>query len=280
MTAESDYCVDLVRRHDRDRFLTVLFAPADRRADLCALYAFNWELARVRETVSEPMLGEIRLQWWREAIDGIYTGSVRRHEVAVALADAIERRGLKRTGFDKLIDARAVDLSEHGPASMLALKRYAEESSANLVVLALDILGHATGAPFLAGRHVGIAWALVGLLRAVPFHAASRRLYLPLDQVRAAGIDIETLFAGRAGPAIAPVVAEVAAEARGHLVHARSQGAVPKSALSPLLAARQTDLYLHALEQAGYDPFALPATDRIRAFHAARLAWAAWRGRF
>ena len=60
---------ELVRRHDRDRYQTALFAPADRREALFALYAFNYEIARVRESVTQPMLGQIRLQWWREVID-------------------------------------------------------------------------------------------------------------------------------------------------------------------------------------------------------------------
>src|SRR6476661_6084406 len=71
----------LVRHHDRDRFQTVLFAPAARREALFALYAFNYEIARVRESVTEPMLGQIRLQWWREAVDAGYAGTLPRHHV-------------------------------------------------------------------------------------------------------------------------------------------------------------------------------------------------------
>ncbi len=74
-------CARLLRRYDYDRFLTGLFAPAGRREALYAVYAFNLEIARTREAVSEPMLGQIRLQWWREAIEEIYAGRVRRHEV-------------------------------------------------------------------------------------------------------------------------------------------------------------------------------------------------------
>src|ERR671922_1960026 len=80
----------LVRRHDRDRFQTVLFAPAARREALFALYAFNYEIARVRESVTEPMLGQIRLQWWRESIAAAFDGGpVRHHFVVEALAAAI-----------------------------------------------------------------------------------------------------------------------------------------------------------------------------------------------
>ncbi len=72
----------IVRRHDRDRYQTALFAPSDRREALFALYAFNYEVARVRESVTQPMLGRIRLQWWREVVDAAYAGApARRHEI-------------------------------------------------------------------------------------------------------------------------------------------------------------------------------------------------------
>src|SRR5215207_1372519 len=101
-----------VRAHDRDRFQTALFAPADRREALFALYAFNYEIARVRESVTQPMLGQIRLQWWREVIEAAYAGQApRRHEVAEPLTAAIREFGLSRPHFDRMIDAREVDLA-------------------------------------------------------------------------------------------------------------------------------------------------------------------------
>src|SRR5215469_14873091 len=109
-------CARLLRQHDRDRFLTALFAPAERREDLFALYAFNYEVARVREVVTEPLLGRIRLEWWRESLDAIYAGApVRRHEVVEPLAAAIRRHGLSREHFDRLIDAREEDLADAAP---------------------------------------------------------------------------------------------------------------------------------------------------------------------
>src|SRR5438445_9502835 len=100
----------LVRQHDRDRYQTALFAPADRREALFALYAFNYEIARVRETVTQPMLGQIRLQWWREVLDAAYAGvPPRNHPVAVALTAAIREFGLTRELFDRLVDTRERD---------------------------------------------------------------------------------------------------------------------------------------------------------------------------
>src|SRR5713101_9720914 len=93
----------LVRRHDRDRFQTVLFAPAARREALFALYAFNYEIARVRESVSEPMLGQIRLQWWREVVAAAYAGDPpRQHVVAEPLAAVIRDFALTRSHFDRM----------------------------------------------------------------------------------------------------------------------------------------------------------------------------------
>src|SRR5262249_53974925 len=97
----------LVRRHDRDRFQTALFAPAAPREALFALYAFNHEIARVRERVSEPTLGRIRLEWWREIIAAAYEdGPVRHHDVVAALTDGIRAHRPTREHFDRLIDAR------------------------------------------------------------------------------------------------------------------------------------------------------------------------------
>ena len=89
------------RAADPDRYLCALFADAPRRGALFALILFNAEIARVREVVSEPMLGQIRLQWWREAIDEIYRGQGRRHEVADPLAAATNIPGARWTFLDE-----------------------------------------------------------------------------------------------------------------------------------------------------------------------------------
>ena len=89
MTVLDTYTAKQVKANDYDRFLVTLFAPATSREDLFALYAFNHEVAKIREAVSEPMLGEIRLQWWRESIDGIYQGNPRNHEVVFPLYSAV-----------------------------------------------------------------------------------------------------------------------------------------------------------------------------------------------
>src|SRR5438477_4942047 len=158
----------LVRQHDRDRYQTTLFAPAERHEALLALYAFNYEIARVRETVTQPMLGQIRLQWWREVLDAAYAGAPpRNHPVAVALTAAIREFGLARELFDRLVDTRERDLADEPPASLAALGAYAEGSSVPLVQLAFQVLGARDTAIEKTARHVGIGYALAGILRAM-----------------------------------------------------------------------------------------------------------------
>jgi phytoene synthase len=135
------YCAEQVRRQDHDRYVTVLFAPADRREDLLALYAFNLEIAKTAEVVSEDLLGRMRLQWWRECLDEVYAGRPRRHAVVEPLAAAVRRHVLDRPCFERLIDAREDDLSAEPPADLAALESYAEGTSASLVHLGLQILG-------------------------------------------------------------------------------------------------------------------------------------------
>src|SRR6185503_16244699 len=89
-------CRKLVREHGKDRYLAGLFAAASKRKHLFALYAFNYEIARIRELVHEPLPGEIRLQWWRDALQGSARGDVGRHPVAGALLTSIEQFSLPR----------------------------------------------------------------------------------------------------------------------------------------------------------------------------------------
>lgn len=248
----------LVRQHDRDRFLTTLFAPAAQREALLALYAFNYEIAKTREVVSEPVLGQIRLQWWRESLDSIYAGEpVRQHEVVAPLAAAIRGHKLSRAHFDALIDARDFDLGGEAPESPAALEAYAEGSSARLIWLALEVLGERGDAVRAVGRDVGIAYALAGLLRALPFHARMKRLYLPRDLCRAAGLRVDAeVFELRSSPALRRVVERIAAIAAGHLADARAQRrAVPRAAMPALLPGVLAGADLARLARASYDPF-------------------------
>ncbi|HEX6443393.1 MAG TPA: phytoene/squalene synthase family protein [Stellaceae bacterium] len=272
---------ELVRRHDRDRFQTALFAPAREREGLFALYAFNYEVARVREIVREPILGHIRLQWWREVVAAAFEGETpRRHEIVLSLTRAIREFGLSRPPFDRLIESREDDLKSEPPETMTGLEAYAEGSSASLVLLALEVLGEPSAAVQQAGRAVGIGYALAGLIRAMPFHAAGGRSYIPADLAARHGLDPADYRSRRTTARLRAAIAVIAAAAGMQFAEARKcRGATARQMLPALLPAVVADRFLRRLERVGYDPFdaRLSRPDTMQSW---RLAIAAWRGHY
>jgi NADH dehydrogenase [ubiquinone] 1 alpha subcomplex assembly factor 6 len=260
-TAESDtaYCLEQVRRFNRDRYLAALFARSGPRADLMALYAFNLELAKIREVVREPMMGLIRLQWWRDCIAEVHGGKVRRHQVAQPLAAAAARHGLPRESFDRLIDAREADMDVAPPADLAALRAYAESTGGTLQELAVRIVmdsGRATDPALSAARDLGTAWALIGLVRAIPFHARAKRVYVPQALMAEAGVAVDDLFELRPGPGFATAVGRICGEA-GRLM-AKAQAALPeppRAAFPVFLMAVLARRHLASLAAAGFDTF-------------------------
>src|SRR5262245_33495989 len=236
----------LVRRHDRDRFQTVLFAPAARREALFALYAFNYEIARVRESVTEPALGRIRLEWWRENVAAAYqAGAVRRHPVVEALTAAIREYALTQEHIDRLIDARETNLEDEPPVSLAALEAYAAGSSASLVRLALEVLSARDPAAGEAGYHVGIAYAFAGMIRAMPFQAPAGFGVIPTEIAEHHGVGSRDYRELRHTVGLRRATAEIAAAAAQHLDHALAHRArVPRSALPALLPAQVAQRWL------------------------------------
>lgn len=246
-----------LRRLDRDRFVLSLFAPDAKREALISLYAFNLEIARVRELVTEPLLGRIRLQWWRDMIERLFEGAAgSEHPIAADLGVVIRQYGLSRQFFDDLLTARELDLEPAPPDDLAALEAYAEGTSSSLQLLALEILGAGGHEPArAAARHVGMAWALCGLLRAFPYHAASGRITLPFSLMDEAGIDVADLLAGKPPrEALAAVARQLADHAQSHLAQARSyRRDIPKEALPALLPGSLAESYLRRLGRKGYD---------------------------
>ncbi len=272
---------DALRRFDRDRYLTTLFAPEDRRRALWAIYGFNVEIAGVREQVREPIAGRVRLQWWRDVIAAIYAGQPPAVPLARDLAAAVAAHGLDRAPFERLIEAREADLEEAPPADLAALLAYAEDSAAPLVALALEVLGAGDAAALAAGRHVGIAEALSGLLRAAPHRARTGRTDLPSDLLAEAGIAAGRIDPRRPPSGLAAVAERIAAAARDHLVDARRLAPdVPRQATPALLPAVLASHDLDRLARAGHDPFDPRLARPERVSRPLRLALAAWRGRY
>jgi NADH dehydrogenase [ubiquinone] 1 alpha subcomplex assembly factor 6 len=245
-----------VRREDHDRYLCALFAPAAVREDLFALLAFNAEVARVRESVTEQLIGRMKLQWWRDLIGAIYEGGPvpKGNPVVEALADVVMRHKLARADFDALLDTRERDVGDDDFADVADLESYADGTSARLTSLALQILGVRDEPSRAAGRHVAIAWALTGLMRAVLFHARANRVPLPQDLLADAALTPHDVQERRNAVRLATVIEQVAKTARAHLDKARSYR-VDSRAIPILLPATLADSYLKGFARRNYDVF-------------------------
>ncbi len=266
-------CREIARTRDRDRYLCALFAPADRRDALFALIAFNYEIARIRETVSEAMLGEIRLQWWRDSIEGFFQGTVRKHPVAELLAEVIGAYNLKAAPFLSMIDARAADLYDERPKDVAAVIRYCEATSGTLAAIAANIVNPAAAD---ASHAAGTAFALAGLIRALGFQAGIGRKNIPQQELEAAGIDPGTLYQGPLPDGIDTVVEKLAGAAFDQIDLARRHKA---RAEGVLLQATLAEWHLKRIRKHGYaarqvqTPF-----DDIRLL--SRLAFYSLRGKY
>lgn len=256
MSGERGHTVRRIAREaDPDRSIAASFAPRGPRADLFALYAFNAELARVAELVSEPGLGAIRLQWWREAIERAANGETSGHPVADAVGDLLGRGKVSRERIVGLIDARGFDVETRIMPDGAALDAYLHDTAAALFALAAETMGVKNASVEQAATAGGTAYGLTGLMRALPVHAARGLVFLPADQLRRHGITPEQLFSGRTSDGLGQLLAELRATAREALREAEALIAeLDISARTAFVPLSLVDPYLAAMEKSGRDP--------------------------
>jgi len=243
---------ELVRATDRDRFIASLFAPAEHRGAICALYAFNSEVSRVRETAREALPGEIRLQWWSDVINRDRDEEARANPVAAALLTTIERYRLSSAKLIDLIETRRFDLYDEPMVALADLVTYASKTSSALFALAAQILA-GTDAEAVS-TPAGIAFAIAGLLRAFPRHAARGQLYVPIELLDRHQVRPHDIFAGRSSAGLQAAFAELRDLGRHHLDAAhRRMVVLPPLAVPALLPVALVRPALMRLE--GGDPF-------------------------
>lgn len=221
-----------MRAADRDRFLAALFALPACRPSLHALYAFNVEITRVREIIREPLAGEIRLQWWTDAIAGSRVDEAHANPVAAALLTTIAHHGLSTDLVTGLIAAHRFDLYNEPMGTLADFDDYARATSAALVALSARILGDTAGLGELA-FHAGLAHAIAGLLEAFAIHAARGQLYVPIEVLDRHSVRREDIAAGLVTPQLRAALGEMRRKARGHLAEAGRLAADLPAALLP-----------------------------------------------
>ncbi|PJI43991.1 MAG: phytoene/squalene synthase family protein [Rhizobium sp.] len=241
-----------LRDSDRDRYLASLLTPAAHRGAVAALYAFNAEIARIRDVVREPLPGEVRLQYWRDLLAGAAHGSTEANPTAAALLDAIRTHRLPIAALSGMIEARIFDLYDDPMETTAMFEGYAGETAAALVQLASLVLDPEAAARSadMAG-HAGVAQAVAGALLLMPTHRARGQLYLPLEILSAVGLDRESFLAGDDKVRVSAAIEAFAGLGRDHLRKARAAGRPPRSLVPAYLPVSLSEPVLIAAQRRG-----------------------------
>jgi 15-cis-phytoene synthase len=266
------FCAELVRSHDFPRYAATLFVSPLQRRGLLALYAFNVEIARVREAVSQPLPGEIRLQWWSDMLAGKAHGGVEGHPVATELLAAIEHWELPVAPLARLIDEHQFDLYNDPMPTMAALEGYANDTSSALLGLAARMLGPPSEAIDHLARHAGLALAFAQVIAGLPRDASRRQLFVPLQLLASHGSGMEEVFAGRPTPAIRAALVELIGEAERHLATAiRLLAEVPPQVRPAFLPLAPIGRVLKRMSRPDADPYQPHVRSRLSTL------WTLWR---
>ena len=267
---DATYCANLVRSSDFERYGAALFVAAAPRRALLAIYAFNSEIARIREQISQPLAGEIRLQWWNDLLAGTAHGGARGNPVAAELLQTIELFGLPRELFGRMLDAHRFDLYDEPMATMAELETFLQDTASVLFRFGAHVLGGEMQAE--PARHAGLAFGLVRIVEALPRHASRGQIYLPLDELGRAGVQPADILAGRSTPELRQYLRHLAESARHHLRLAHEllsrERTQSRIAFLPLALV---DGKLRKMASAAYDPFEVPPMSNLATL------WTLWR---
>ena len=266
------HCAEVVRTDDFARYASALFVPAPERRALLALYAFNVEICRVHALVSQPLPGEIRLQWWRDMLAGKDHGGVEGNPIAAELLLAIRSYRLPVERLSRLIEEHQFDLYNDPMPTMAALEGYINDTSSALFSLAAAVMGPPSGEVEHLARHAGLAQGIVQVMASLPLDASQRRLFVPQQMLTKYDCDPEDLFAGRQTPKLREALDGMLGEARTHLDTAytllTSVAPEVRPAFLPLARVRGE---LALLMRADNNPFAVRPPSRFKTL------WALWR---
>ncbi len=274
------HAAEALRQGDRDRYLSTLVLTGDHREAVTALYAFNADVASIRQRVTDPAPGEIRLQWWSDALEGQGHGAVRQNPVADALLDTIARYNIPAGTLLRLIGARRFDLYDDPMPDLESFEGYAGETVSTLYQLAAMILndGETIETGDAAG-HLGVAHAMIGHLRSFGYVSSQGRLVLPWSIMAANGVTEGEVFSGTASEGVVEALGQVADLAVEHLNQAEAAIKLLPARLRPAFAqfaVLDAQLKLYLRRSAG--PFSV-APDDSDWRKIARLAWWTWRNR-
>ena len=226
MDLTSNHSLATLRDTDRDRYLACLLLPDENQRSIAPIYAFNAEIARIRDSVREPLPGEIRMQWWRDILNGEKKSEADAHPIARELMETIAANKLPVTTFQNLVDARVFDLYDDPMEDVVSLEGYAGETASALIQLVSLVLdpSAAPNSAEVAG-HAGIAQAVAGLLLLMPIHRHRGQIYLPQTILKATGLDRDSFLAGQDTKRLDAAIEAFAGLGQDHLKKARDGAA-------------------------------------------------------
>lgn len=251
--SDANYIRDLLRHSDKDRYWTTLFTPEPARLSLLALHAFAIELARIPDRINEPQLGQIRLQWWRDALNAIRPGAKPSHPVIDTLAIAIERHDLPVAKFDAMIEARSFDLNGQAMPDMAALHAYLDATTGAVFDIASHILGFSPEPDFV--RAAARAYGLTSLMLSLPYDAARGRLFLPETLLATHGLHPNAILNGTDNPDLRAALRDLRGQATVALQEAnRHFASLPRAGRPAFLPLALIPACLRKLAAADHNP--------------------------
>ncbi|VIO74494.1 All-trans-phytoene synthase [Bradyrhizobium ivorense] len=266
------FCADLVKTHDFVRYASTLFVPGPERRALLSIYAFNVEISRVHEQVSQPLPGEIRLQWWTDMLAGSGHGGVEGNPVAAELLHTIRNHRLPVSALSRLVEDHQFDLYNDPMPSLAALEGYLDATASALFSLAARVIVRPSEAIEHVARHAGLAQGMTQVITRLARDAARQQLFLPQQFLQQHGSSKEEVFAGRLTPNIRAAVDQLAGEAQTHLATALALLAdVPREVRPVFLPLAHVRRELKLMARADSDPFLARPASRLR------ILWALWR---
>ncbi|MBL0374876.1 phytoene/squalene synthase family protein [Rhizobium sp. KVB221] len=226
-------CLDTLRSTDFDRYLACLLMPENKRGAVAALYTFNAEIARIRDVIREPLPGEIRLQWWRDVLEGTAEGDSLANPLAAGLLQVIAEYDLPRSPLLAMTDARIFDLYDDPMGDTAMFEGYAGETASTLIQLAALILDPANAARSAeAAGHAGVAQATAGCLMLMPIHIRRHQVYIPATILQATGLNAGAFIDGADHDRCKAAIDAFVGLGRDHLASAR---AAARGHVSPTL---------------------------------------------
>ncbi|KAL3843639.1 hypothetical protein ACJIZ3_001042 [Penstemon smallii] len=292
--AALSYCVQQVRNYDYHHYLCLLELPPNMRKSAFALRAFNIETAKAMDVASDPKIGLMRLLWWQEAIDKIFSNKLIEHPVAQALSSVISEHKVSKSWLKRSVEARINDAQREVtdiPKTIEELEQYAEDTMSTILYSTLQAGGIKSTTADHAASHIGKASGLLLLLKSLPYHA-SRNRHFPYIPIKVA--EKHGLLVNQGGQSeirldsreeLCGAVFEMASVANAHLQKARQlAGTVPAEACPVLLPAVPTQVILDTLSHVKFDVFDPRLTRGILGvsplWFQLKLKWCSWRGQY